>query len=389
MMRRSLATILLLCVALVPFASRAADPYELNVILPLTGGAAFLAKEEVAAMGVAEKLVNDSGGIQGRPIKFTFLDDQTNPQVAVQLANQVISKHVPVVFGSTIISLCSAMAPLMKDGPVQYCFAPGIYPERGSYVFTSSFKVVDYLQAVVRYFRLKGWKKVAMVFSNDATGQDAENAFNAAFAGPEGGGEEIIDREHFNLNDISVSAQLSRVKASGAQVMIGWVTGTGFGTLLRSASDVGLQIPLLGSTSNLIYAQLEGYGSFIGSNVMFAAVPGDVLDSLPRGAMRNAVASYMAAMKAGGVRPDQGHTLAWDPALLVVAALRKYGTNATALQIRDYLASVKGWTGINGTYDFDKYPQRGLGTGSIVVVQWDPSKGTWVGVSALGGTPLR
>jgi branched-chain amino acid transport system substrate-binding protein len=376
-------------IACIPFAGLAADPYEINVILPLTGGAAFLGKEESASLGVVEALVNKSGGIRRRPIKFVYSDDQSSPQVAVQLANQVIAKGVPIVFGSTLVALCSAMAPLMKNGPVMYCFSPGIYPERGSYVFTASIAVKDLLTASARYYREKGFKKLAVITSTDASGQDGENNVNAAFGGPEGAGIEIVDREHFNLTDISVAAQMSHIKGSGAHAMVAWVTGTAFSTILRGAADAGLDIPIVTSTGNLVYPQLEGYGSFIGDNVYFPGSPGVALDVLPRGAMRDAVGSYLNAMKAAGIRPDQGHTLSWDPALMVVEALRKYGTNATATQIRDYIADLHDWSGINGRYDFRAFPQRGLGPGSIVMVRWDKAKGTWVSMSSLGGTPLK
>jgi branched-chain amino acid transport system substrate-binding protein len=373
-----------------PLGSSAADPYEINVILPQTGGAAFLGKEETVSLGVVEGVVNKSGGIRGRPIKFTFVDDQSSPQIAVQLLNQVIAKRVPIVLGSTLVALCSAMAPLVKNnGPVMYCFSPGIYPERGSYVFTASISVKDLLAATARYYRQKGYTKIAAITSIDASGQDGENNINAAFGGPEGAGMEIVDREHFNLTDISVAAQMSHIKASGANAMVAWVTGTALATILRGAADAGVDIPIVNSSGNLVYPQLDAYGSFIGDNVYFPGSPGDALDVIPRGALRDAVTTYINAMKAAGIRPDQGHTLAWDTALIVVEALRKLGTNATATQIRDYIMGIRGWSGINGRYDFATYPQRGLGAGSGVMVRWEKSKGTWVSASALGGSPLK
>jgi branched-chain amino acid transport system substrate-binding protein len=373
-----------------PLGSSAADPYEINVILPQTGGAAFLGKEETVSLGVVEGVVNKSGGIRGRPIKFTFVDDQSSPQIAVQLLNQVIAKRVPIVLGSTLVALCSAMAPLVKNnGPVMYCFSPGIYPERGSYVFTASISVKDLLAATARYYRQKGYTKIAAITSIDASGQDGENNINAAFGGPEGAGMEIVDREHFNLTDISVAAQMSHIKASGANAMVAWVTGTALATILRGAADAGVDIPIVTSSGNLVYPQLDAYGSFIGDNVYFPGSPGDALDVIPRGALRDAVTTYINAMKAAGIRPDQGHTLAWDTALIVVEALRKLGTNATATQIRDYIMGIRGWSGINGRYDFATYPQRGLGAGSGVMVRWEKSKGTWVSASALGGSPLK
>ena len=68
--------------------SHAADR-EINVILPLTGGGAFLGKAEQQALLQFEKAANADGGIHGQPLKFTFHDDQSSPQVAVHLANQV------------------------------------------------------------------------------------------------------------------------------------------------------------------------------------------------------------------------------------------------------------------------------------------------------------
>lgn len=388
-MKRFLVLAFAMLLAGIPLSSVAEEPYEINVILPQTGGAAFLGNAEIATLHVVEKVVNTTGGIQGRPIKFTYFDDQSSPQVAVQLANQVIAKKVPIVIGSTLVALCSAMAPLMKDGPVMYCLSPGIYPEKGTYVFTGSTSVTDLLTTTARYYREKHYTKVAVITSTDASGQDGERNVGAAFGGPEGRGIEIVDREHFNLTDISVAAQMAHIKASRAQAMVAWVTGTAFGTILRGAQDAGVTIPITTSTGNLVYKQLDGYKGLIGNNVYFPGSPGVAVDALPRGTTKDSVDTYLRAMKDAGIRPDQANTLAWDPTLMLIDALRKYGTDATPTQIRDYIANLRGWAGIYGTYDFEKYPQRGLGAGSIVMVRWDTAKGTWDSVSAMGGSPLK
>ena len=46
-------------------------------ILPLTGGASFLGKEEQKALQLAEPVINKSGGIQGQQVHFVFHDDQS------------------------------------------------------------------------------------------------------------------------------------------------------------------------------------------------------------------------------------------------------------------------------------------------------------------------
>jgi len=386
---RLVAVALILVLGGLPSASRAADPFEINVILPQTGPFAFLAKEEAASLGVAEGVVNKGGGIEGRPIKFVFQDDQSSAQVAVQLTNQVIAKKPSVILGSSSVASCSAMLPLAKDGPVMYCFSPGIYPPAGSYVFSASLATRDLLSATARFFRESGWTKIALLASTDASGQDGEKSIDVALGAPENRSMAIVDREHFNLTDVTVAAQLAHIKASGAQAMIAWVSGTPFGTVLRGALESGLDIPIMTSTANLTYPQLETQASYIRDNVYFPASPGDAPEVLRNGPVKNAVNTYISAFKAAGIRPDQGHTLSWDPAMLIVSAYKKLGLGATPTQIRDYLANLRGWTGINGQYDFGAVPQRGLTIDSVIIVRWVRDKDTWVAVSSPGGKPIK
>src|SRR6202035_2336847 len=162
----------------VTFAS-AADTQDINVILPLSGGGAFLGKSEQQALSQYEKVVTSPGAIHGRPLRFVFHDDQSSPQLAVQLANQVKATNPPVILGSALVALCNAMAPLMKEGPLLYCFSPGITPVSGSFVYSSSISTKELAGALLRYFGRKGWKKVALITSTDATGQDANRNFKS------------------------------------------------------------------------------------------------------------------------------------------------------------------------------------------------------------------
>jgi len=109
--------------------ARAADTFDINVILPLTGGGAFLGKAEQQALQRYEKAANANGGIHGKPLNFVFNDDQTSPQIAVQLANRVKATKPAVILGSALVALCNAMTPLMKDGPVLYFYRPGSIPQ--------------------------------------------------------------------------------------------------------------------------------------------------------------------------------------------------------------------------------------------------------------------
>lgn len=366
----------------------AADPYEINAVLSMTGPGSFLGKNEAAALALVEQSTNKAGGIGGRPIKFVILDDQSSPQVAVQLTNNIVSKNPPIVLGSSLVAACNAMAAIMKNGPVLYCLSAGMHPDKGSYAFTYGVSTYDLIGVTIRYFRDRGWKRVGIITSTDASGQDGEKGIDQALALPENKDMTVVAREHYAVADVSVAAQMSHIKASAPQAVIAWGTGTPFGTVLHGAADVGLEVPMSGSASNLTYAQMKQFGPFLPKVLDIAGLPCVALGSIPNGPLRKAVQEYVDAFTASGVRPDIAQGIGWDPGLITVAAFKKLGLNATATQIKDYISNLHGWVGANGEYDFRDGSQRGLTAKNGIMVRWNPAKDAWVSVSRFGGAPL-
>jgi branched-chain amino acid transport system substrate-binding protein len=367
-----------------------ARAYDINVILPLTGGASFLGKEEQKTLQLAEPLINKASGIQGQPVHFVFYDDGSNPQTGVQLTNRAIATKPAVLLGSSLVGVCNAMAPLMQDGPAMFCFSPGIHPPKGSYVFTSSVSTLDLADATIRYFRLKGWTKIAFMTSADATGQDAERGLNEVAARPENADITVVDRAHFNITDVSVAAQIEHIKASGPQALIAWSTGTPIATVFKGIIQAGLDIPIATTDGNMTYAQMTQYAAFLPKQLYIAApewVQHAGVITLDPG-VESAQKRFFDTFKAANEKPDLGASLAWDPAMIVIDTLNHLGPNATPQQVRDYIGALKGYAGINGIYDFAKIPQRGLDVQAAIVTLWSPTKQTWELVSKPTGIPL-
>ena len=367
----------------------AADPYNIDVVLPLTGPAAFLGKAEQISLQQAEKVLAKSDGIGGRPIKFVFHDDQSSPQTAVQLATQIASAKPAVVLGSAVVAMCNAIAPLMKAGPVLYCFSPGLYPPAGSFMFTSSVATRDLIAAQLRYFRLKGWKKVAVITSTDASGQDAARNIKELLTQAEYKEIQLVAETNFNPTDVSASAQIQRIKGAQPQALIAWSTGAAIGTVFKAIAEAALNIPVATTDGNMTYAQMTQYASFLPKELYIPSP--EWLPDAPKNAPPAQVEAkkvFHAAFEGSGAKPDAASSFAWDPAMLIVGALRKLGPGATAAQIREYLAGLKGFAGVNGTYDFVKDPQRGLDESSVYITRWTPDKQSWVVVSEPRGIPL-
>lgn len=366
---------------------RAADaPFEIDAILSLTGQQAYQGKEELQSFQIAEELINRSGGIRGRPVKFVVADDQTNPQISVQIANQLIAKNVPVILGPIFSATCNAVLALVaKSGPLTFCLTPAVDPPGGSYVFSSTVSVGDTSTTGIRYLRERGYTRLAIITSIDASGQLTEQHLATALKLPENKAVQIVAREHFNNSDISVSAQMSRIEAANPQALVTSSTGTPFGTLLHGINDAGLDIPVVASFSNMTYEQMQQYASFLPKELLFPNTLGVIPGTVGRGAVRDAQERLFAAYRTRGSRRTSD--AAWDAIMITIDAFKHIGLNATARQLYDYVQQLHDWSGINGVYDFRGNGQRGIGLKSMVVFRWDAARTDFVAVSRPGGLP--
>jgi branched-chain amino acid transport system substrate-binding protein len=379
----------LLGATVTPVSAAESAPYEINVVISTTGGNAFLGKEELQVFNAIETLTNHNGGIAGQPIKFAVLDDQTNPQTTVQLVNGLIAKHVPMILGPGISATCKATMPLLASGPMSYCYSPAVHPPAGSYMFSSTVSTNELTAALIRYCRGRGWTKLALIASNDATGQDVSQTIDATVALPENKGLQVVVREQFNPSDIGVDAQMAQIKASGAQVLLTSATGTPFGTLLHGMHNVGLNVPVFSNGGNMTYAQMSQYNGLLPRELYFSGIRGITSEPHATGAVSAAQKAYFATFAALGVRPDFGQALAWDATLIALEALKRTGPAATSTQLRDAIGRLNGWTGICGPYDFVKYPQRGLGPDAAIIYRWDGARNEFAVISKPAGEPLE
>ena len=365
---------------------RAADPYNVYVLLSLTGAGAFLGASEAKSIGAIETVANRKGGINGRPVHFVIQDDQSSPQLAVQLVNGLTAKNVPIILGPSYSATCYAVLPIVKAGPTQYCYTPSVHTVAPSFTFSSGVSTKDLALAGLRYFRSRGVRKVAMLVTTDATGQDGENVIKEDFALRENQSMSLVATEHFTPGDISISAQIARLKASGAQVVIAWVTGTPFGTVLKGAVEGALDVPILTNAGNLSAVQMTQYAAFVPKNLYFTAFRFLRYKQAGPGPVRDADREFYAALAAVGVpNPDGTYSSCWDATNIAVDALRHVGPNPTAEAVRSYIANLHGFPGINGIMDFRDGQQRGYKDNAGLIARWDAPTKTFVPVSLPGG----
>jgi branched-chain amino acid transport system substrate-binding protein len=369
---------------------RAAEPYKIDVIMPMTGGGSFLGMGTQATLEVLKGVVNKEGGIDGQPLDFVYQDDQSSPQTAVQLTNAVVGEKPAVLIGSGLVASCNAMAPLLRDGPFDYCMSPGAHPAPGSFQFSCSVDTHGLIEALVRYFRSQGYTRIAFMTSTDASGQDAERALDEVSKLPENAGVQVVERQRFNTTDVSVSAQIERIKSANPQAFIAWTTGAPIATVFKAMLQIGLDVPFGTTNGNQQFPQMVQYKDFLPKQLFFPTSVFPQHEGLykldPRAEAEQQ--RFYSALAAANVKADNQAAQTWDPANVVVDAMRKLGTKATAEQVRAYIADQTDLPGINGLYNFKEVPQRGLTVANAVVTRWDAAAENWIPVSLPSGAPL-
>ncbi len=384
---RLISTLLgLACVLGGPAGAQPA-PLRIDVITSQTGSFAFVGSRTIESLNVLQKVVNAHGGVNGQPVEFVYSDDQTSPVVAVQLANAAIARGVTVLLGPLSAAACAAVIPLVATaGPLNYCLSPVITGPPGGYMFSTGAGTTANNVVIVRFFRNRGWKRIAIIASNDASCRDGERYIDNALALPENHDMQVVAREHFAPTDLSVAAQVSQIKAGAPQAILTCASGTIFATVLHGLHDAGLDIPTAASSANMVYEQLASYAGILPRELYFAAARGFVLDkNLGEGPVKAAQQQFFAAFRAAGIRPEYQATVVWDPTMIVIDALRHAGSHPTAAALHAYIEGLHDWAGIAGIYYFRDGNQRGIGENALQVDRWDGAHNSFVVASRPGG----
>jgi branched-chain amino acid transport system substrate-binding protein len=388
-LRGGLAALCILAFLVAPRAGGAAEPYDIYSITDMTGGLSFIGKAVSDALTSYEDAFNKSGGINGRPIHFVIEDAQTNPKIALQLVNDLLPKNLPFILGPSLSAECNAVFPLARNGPVVWCYSTAVNAQPGTYEFQTLPTNYDYNVDAMRWVRARGLTRIALISPTDATGEAYDRSIDNILKLPDNRALTLVGSEHFNPGDVSVAAQMSKIRASGAQVLFVGSAGATAATAFHGVTDAGLEIPVITGNGNASEAYMKQYAAVLPKELYVESTHCLAPRSIVNKAERAAFDAYAAAMTAHKIPLDCAvQAIGWDPALILTSALRKLGTNVTAEQLRTYVDNLTNFPGVGGTYDFKRVPQRGIDDAAGVIVRWDAAKSSWVPASKMGGAPL-
>lgn len=353
-------------------SAKAASPYVIHAIVSATGSAASVGSGEEAALKGAEAYVNSTGGIDGHPLHFAIEDNQSSPSVAASLAASLVASKVPIIMAGTLGSTVAAVDGLVtSSGPLVFNLSPVNSGPPHSYIFADSASLPQLILASMVYAKDRGWTRIAALTTTDTSGATGLKSLQAALKQPALSDIKVVANETFDPSAVSVAPQLAVIKAANPQAVFEWSTGSPTATFFQDYSQAGMvNIPVLTGYGNAVPQVLERFGSSLPTYLYFANERFELGPSALSGAAAATTKAFYDAMASQNSQASANASLGWDPAMILVDALRHLGVNATPAQIKSYIESIHGFQGANGVYNFSPTNHRGYNATSLVMTQW-------------------
>lgn len=344
--RSLLSTVLAL--AATAFAAQADGPIKIGEFASLTGKEATYGQAAHKGVLLAIEETNAAGGVLGRKLELITEDNQSKSGESATVVKKLISRDkVTVIIGDITSGRTLEAAPIAQAAKIPLV-SPGAtnvtVTTKGDYVFRVCF-IDDFQGTIMAKFARDTLKlRRAAILSSASSAQSVGLAkfFRAGFAT---GGATIAAAQKYNEGDKDFRAQLTAIKASGADGVFvpGYYAEAAL--ICRQARDLGLTAPLFG---------IDGWESPELIKLAGAAVEGCYFSThyWPENRSTRVTDFNRRFQQRWGAASDGLSALGYDAAMLAIDGIRRAGSTEGA-KIRNALAATKGYPAVTGTITFD------------------------------------
>jgi len=347
------------------FAGVAAAEINIGVVGSSTG--------PIANVGIPQKnsVALLPARIGGQDVKYTYLDDGSDPTAAVVAVKKLIVEHkVDAIIGATGGPNTLGVIPFVAEARVPLLAPTGsaavVLPmtEQKKWVFKTTQNDDLIAGALIEHMAAIGIRSVGFIGTADPYGENWEKVFRA---GAEAKGISIVASEKFQRQDASVAGQAIKLMAARPDAILVAAPGT-LATLpqltLKDRGYKGVFYQTHGAALNE-FLKLGGSkveGTIIAASLML--VVDEVPDSHPsKQIAKNYIAAYQ---KLHGVPPATFGGNVFDAGLLLERAIPKAlekgqpGTVAFRTALRDALEQTRELAASQGVYNMSPADHSGF-----------------------------
>ena len=357
LLSRRFAGALLLAFGLLPAfaAAQSREPIKIGAVLALTGPGAGLGQAERNGILLAEKLINEKGGVRGRPLRILIEDDGSKPDIAKGKAeNLIFSEKVVAIIGPSLTASTGAVAAVTNAENMAQLALTGLGPQ-----IELSYKSLYHLlppqtlnaKAMLEYTTKALKARKVGVLHDSGYGQLVMNALQSQ-AGSYG--IEFVASEKFEVGATDVSTQAAKVRAADPEVVFVIATNP---VPFRNARQMRISQPIVSAIGSSSYQYVGGMGEFADDIVFPEFVVGE--DPLPH--QVDFVNLYRSANNS---LPKNYESAGWDAVHILARALEKVGPEAGPAAIAKAIREP--YKGVFATYNFAAPDMTGIELSSYI-----------------------
>ena len=323
-----------------PSAPVETGPIKIGVSVALTGPSAFIGNSYLDGVKMAQKEINDVGGVGGRKIDLLVEDNQNLAKEGLNSLNNMLLKNPDMII-STMSVPTVAMSPVINKAKkplmVSAVFADIISKNDNAVSFFS--RPIDDAEASIQAMLKNNVKKIGVIYLNSEYGKASFDAFSKK---AKNSGIEIVATEAFMGDVTDFATPLLKIKGEKPDAL--YVIAINSSPVIKNAK--------LNKTATQIYTNLiPVFGSLVYKDpVTFA----DVYLSAPKVAIEGTPEynSFRAKAVVSGINVENnslGYTSAGYDNLKVVAKV--FESPKASIDFVKIFNSFGSWIGVNGTYD--------------------------------------
>ena len=343
----------------------AAEPIKIGVVSTLTGPYAEWGTFQVNGLKLALEDINKAGGILGRQVELRIEDNaSTNPGTVLSFTKLFTDPRVKGIVGPIASTQIQAASPAIAKSGVPTMIGgtdPSLTHIDNKWVFRarpndlfSSKVIADF---GVNTLKLRKW---AIVHATDAFGNGGAKALTEELQ--KIGITPVLD-QGYTSNSQDFAPVVLAVKKSGAEVLGTYMTvPADQGIFAKQLRQLGVNIQWIGSPTTAAVTTRILAGEALYGAYAVADFNADAND-----AARAYTKRYFERFN---IYPDNFSSWAFD-ALNILALAMNSAKSAEPEAVRKAILAIKGYKGLEGTYDFDT---RGDGLHGYNVVKNDGGK---------------
>ena len=342
-------------------------PYKIGVVVALSGGFTGLGiPARDAAMAYAND-VNAAGGINGRKLELVIYDDASDASTALLVIKKAINDDkVLGIVGPTGSGSAMAAIPVVQEAQIpMIVIASGdsIVNPVNKWVFKFVSGEIKNIPEQYAYLKSKGVKKLATMNPNNAVGKAGTAYIQPSYAKA---GFELVTEQTYEPADTDFAAQLTKIKAAGAEGVIVYDATVTSALVARQMKAMGINVPWTGPYGIIGPANVQAAGEAFNGLVVPAPkvyVVNELADSDPQ--KKVAQQFYAAFKKSTGKDADPVGMHGWDGVMVLADARAK---------VRDAVEGLKNFPAVVSLLTLSPTDHEGMPPNWMALVQVNNGK---------------